>query len=307
MKQIVETRTIGRYIVSELVGSGGLGEVFRATHSQSGETVALKRLHDHYQNDKKLLGLFHKEILIHSRVSHKHCVKFFSADLTAPDAHIVTEFIDGYNCHNLIRKIGAVPPLVACAIMLDALQGLEHLHCLDIIHSDMTPSNIMVERTGRVVLADFGLSCHLEVEDYQGMTVGTPGYQAPERLIHAPMTTLADIYAAGIILYELIKGQRLFAEAQPEKVHYKMKHLEFDWIRTGSRDFDRLMTAVLKTALAYKPQKRFPSPREFMYALYQCLKMFDVRYTRRAILQWLGDVKLSELPAVSPQQRIYIT
>jgi len=82
-------QVIGHCEILELVGSGGLGEVYRARHLKTGNIVALKRLHDKYQSNPKLLGLFHKEILMHAQVSHKHCVKFIEADLTPPNAHIV--------------------------------------------------------------------------------------------------------------------------------------------------------------------------------------------------------------------------
>lgn len=299
-------QTIGNYEILELVGTGGLGEVYKASNRRTGEIVALKRLHDQYQDNPKLLGLFHKEIMIHSRVAHKHCIRFIEADLTPPNAHIVTNFIDGYNCHNLIRQVGAVPPLIACCIILDMLQGLEHLHCLDIVHSDITPSNIMVERTGRVLLADFGLSCHQEVEDYAGMTVGTPGYQSPERLRHEPMSVQADIYCTGIILHEMLRGERLFASMTEKEIVSRMGRLDLNWIDTGEKGLDKLLKQTLATALSVKIARRFPTARDFMYAIYHCLRPFNIRYTRRAILQWMVDQRLTEVPAAPPQQRIYV-
>jgi serine/threonine protein kinase len=298
--------TIGACEMIEMVGSGGLGEVYRAIDKKTGQTVALKRLHDKYQNNPKLLGLFHKEILMHAQVSHKHCVKFIAADLTPPHAHIVTEFIEGINCHYLLKKIGPIPPLIACSIALDLLQGLDHIHCLDMIHSDLTPANIILEVTGRTVLADFGLSCKQDIENYEGMTVGTPGYQAPERLTHDPMTRAADIYNAGIILHEMLIGDRLFANAAPKEVLAAMKNLPQRLPSTGDAQVDEYLKRMLKTALHMNPQKRFPSARDFMFALYQILKAYDIRYTRRAILQWMIDVKLTTLPPAEPKQTIYI-
>ncbi len=112
-KSVSEANTIGEYFILDLVGSGGLGQVYKAKHRRTKEIVALKRLHDQYQTNKKLLGLFHKEIMIHSQVSHPNCVRFVEACLTPPDAHIVTSFVDGYNCHSLIlehNKISSIPP-----------------------------------------------------------------------------------------------------------------------------------------------------------------------------------------------------
>jgi serine/threonine protein kinase len=306
MTQEQELKNIGPYLILGKVGSGGLGEVFRAQHRESGQIVALKRLHNKYQNNKKLLGLFHKEIMIHSRVSHKHCLRFLGADLTPPNAHTVSEFIEGINCHYLIREAGAIPPIVTCCIMLDMLQGLEHLHCLDIVHSDMTPSNVIVEFSGRVVLADFGLSSEQEFENYEGMTVGTPGYQAPERLDHAPITALSDIYCAGIVMHELLKGERLFYNLNAAETRKKMGNLKMDWLATGNKDFDKHLKAILNIALNVKPARRYPSARDFMYALYVCLKAFNVRYTRRAILQWMNDKRISKHPVQPPMQTIYV-
>lgn len=297
---------IGNYEIIEKVGAGGLGEVFMARHLETGEIVALKRLHDKYQHNRKLLGLFHKEIMIHSRVSHRNCVNFIEAHLQPPNAHIVTGFINGLNGHNLIRRAGPIPPLVACCILIDALQGLEHLHCLDVVHSDLTPSNIMIDRTGKVLLADFGLSCINEVEDYAGINVGTPGYQAPERLLNEPMTTSSDIYCAGIILHEMLTGNRLFSNMSPKEMLLKMKKLKFDWINSGDRFVDKGLKFVLEKSLEYKPSKRFETPKEFMFALYQILKVYQIRYTRRAIGQWLSDRALTSVRATGQRQHIYI-
>jgi serine/threonine-protein kinase len=299
-------KTIGNYEILEKVGAGGLGEVYRARNIETGEIVALKRLHDKYQHNKRLLGLFHKESMIHSQVAHRHCVRFIEAELEPPNAHIVTGYVDGFNGHNLIRQAGPIPPLVACCILIDALQGLEHLHCLDVIHSDLTPSNIMIDRTGKVLLADFGLSCFHEVEDYAGITVGTPGYQAPERLQNEAMTAQSDIYCAGIVLYEMLTGSRLFAHMTPKETLAAMKKLNFDWLRTGDKAVDKALKTALVKALEFKAHKRFETPMDFMFSLYQIVKAFRIRFTRRAINQWLGDKQLSGVRTETTRQHIYI-
>ncbi len=296
---------LGNYELLELVGSGGIGQVFRARNLQNEKIVALKRLHECYQNDKKLLGLFHKEIMIHSRVSHRHCVQYLDSDLTPGNAHIVTNFIEGHNTYNLVRNNGAVPPIVAASITLDMLQGLEHLHCLDIIHSDLTPSNVLVANNGLTLLVDFGLSCMPEVENYDGIIVGTPGYQAPERIEHGPISTLTDIYCSGIIFWELLTGKRLFFGYQANEVAARMKNTDLSAICTGDKNLNKALREILSIALAYKPENRFQTPRDFMYAVYQCLKYFGITHTRRAILQWLVDTELTSLPPDPPIQNIY--
>jgi serine/threonine protein kinase len=306
MSEQATLKRIGHFEILEKVGAGGLGEVYKARDTETGQIVALKRLHDKYQHNKRLLGLFHKEIMIHSQVAHRHCVQFIEAHLKPPNAHIVTGYVDGFNGHHLIRQAGPIPPLVACCILIDALQGLEHLHCLDIIHSDLTPSNIMIDKTGKVLLADFGLSCFNEIEDYAGITVGTPGYQAPERLQNEPMTVHSDIYCAGIVLHEMLTGARLFANMTPEETLAAMKKINFDWVNTGDKNVDKGLKAALTKALAFKPHKRFETPMDFMFALYQIVKTYRIRFTRRAINQWLGDKQLAGIRPETTRQRIYI-
>jgi serine/threonine protein kinase len=304
-KQMDLPKRLGDYELLELVGSGGIGQVFKAKHIKTHQIVALKRLHENYQNDRKLLGLFHKEIMIHSRVSHRHCVKCFDCDLTPGNAHIVTQFVEGQNTYMLVRQNGPLPPIVAACITLDMLQGLEHLHCLDIIHSDLTPSNVLVANNGLTLLVDFGLSCMPEVENYEGIIVGTPGYQAPERIDHGPISTLTDIYCAGIILWELLSGQRLFYGYAANEIRARMKNPDLGFINTGDKNLNAVLRNTLSTALAFKPEKRFQTPRDFMYAVYLALKQFGITHTRRATLQWLVDMGLTNLPPDAPMQNIY--
>lgn len=296
---------IGNYEIIEKVGSGGLGEVYKAKHVETGKIVALKRLHEQYQYKEKLLGLFHKEIMIHSKVFHRHCVQFIEADLTKGNAHIVSSFVDGVNCYNLVRD-HYIPPLIALCITFDMLRGIEHLHCLDIIHSDLSPSNVMVDKSGLTLVTDFGLSCVSEFEDYAGIQVGTPGYQAPERLMKKAVNQATDLYGVGIILWEMLKGSRLFFGSSPTEIKYRMEHIDVSWVNTSHSKLDHLIKQVLTISLKYHPEERFTTARDFMFAIHQCLKIPKISYTRRAILQWLVDEKRTSLPPKSPKQRIYI-
>jgi len=299
---------IGNYKLITLVGSGGLGEVYKAQHKSTGKIVALKRLHDQYQENQKLLGLFHKEIMIQARISHRHCVKFIEADLIPGAAYIVSSYIDGYNCYNLIREKGKIPPIVAVSIVFDLLRGLEHLHCLDIVHSDLTPSNVMLNKKGLTILTDFGLSCISEVEDYAGVKVGTPGYQSPERFLREPVTKQADIYCVGIILYEMLKGSRLFFGQKREDIIKTFKNIDTSWLNTGSSELDKHLSQILITSLKYEHNKRYRTVREFMFELYNCcLKVYNISHTRRAILQWMRNERLTHEEAVPPIQRIWVT
>jgi serine/threonine-protein kinase len=145
-----------------------------------------------------------------------------------------------------------------------------------------------------------------EIENYDGIIVGTPGYQAPERVENGPISTLTDIYCAGIVFWELLAGRRLFYGYSQNEIATRMKNPDFGFINTGDKNLNKYLRDTLAIALAHKPEKRFQSPRDFMYAVYQSLKLFGITHTRRAVLQWLVDKNLTDLPPDPPKQKIYV-
>src|SRR5688572_25491753 len=107
---------IGPYIIEYEVGAGGLGRVFRSKDPKTGRAVAIKVLHDRYQESRKFLGIFHRELLIVARLKHKHIVEFVDANFDPPNCYIVSEFIDGWSLYKIMRHFGRIPPVVALCI-----------------------------------------------------------------------------------------------------------------------------------------------------------------------------------------------
>ena len=176
---------LGHYRIVEEVGVGGLGRVFRAIDERTGNTVAVKVLHDKYTHNRKFLGIFHRELLIMAGMHHKHIVGYLDSYFEPPNCYIVTEFVEGWSGHYFLKQVGRVPPLVALSIVIDMMKGIDHLHLHDTIHSDLSASNILIDRSGRVMVTDFGLSCQMDVEDYKNYMIGTPGYYSPEHISEA--------------------------------------------------------------------------------------------------------------------------
>ena len=198
---------IGPYVIESEVGSGGLGRVFRSTDPKTGRPVAVKILHDKYQESRKFLGIFHRELLTVSRLKHKHVVEFIDANFDPPNCYIVTEFIDGWSLYKIMRHFGRVPPLVAMCIAIDILQGIDYLHLHDTIHSDLSSPNVLVSNTGKILVTDFGLACNGELENYKNYMVGTPGYYSPEHVVEAAIVPQSDLYCVALLLFEMISGE----------------------------------------------------------------------------------------------------
>lgn len=291
---VLQSKRIGRYEIDHEVGAGGLGKVFRAVDTETGRVVAIKVLHEKYQKSRRFLGIFHRELLIVSRLNHKHIVEYIEANYKPPNCYIVTEFVDGWSLHRLIRHFRKVPPLVALAIAIDMLQGIDYLHLHDMIHSDLSSPNVLIARNGRVLLTDFGLSCNGEFENYKNYMIGTPGYYSPEHVTDAAIQTQSDLYCVGLLIFEMIAGEKAVkATKHREEILPAMRAIDFSKIRCSERRMQSMIRSLLKKALAFKTSRRIPTAEAMVYEVYKILKKYEIRYARHAIHQFLGENGLS--------------
>ena len=297
----------GAYRILEEVGVGGLGRVFRAIDERTGKTVAVKVLHDKYANNRKFLGIFHRELLIMSGMHHKHVVGYLDSQFEPPNCYIVTEFVEGWSGHSFLKQVGFVPPLVALSIVIDMLKGIDHLHLHDTIHSDLSAANIMLDKSGRVMVTDFGLSCQMEIEDYKNYMIGTPGYYSPEHISEASISPQTDIYCAGLILYELIAGRKAVVASTDRKVVLAaMKKISFDRLGISDRVLNAMVVKLLKQVLQFNASKRLQTAEHMMFGCFDILRRYNIRYARHAIKKYLVDRGLVKGPFSGYDQDIYI-
>ncbi|HUO25077.1 MAG TPA: serine/threonine-protein kinase [Candidatus Aquilonibacter sp.] len=202
----------GRYRIVALLGKGGMGEVYRADDLTLGQAVALKFLPDEAARDETLLERFRNEVRIARRVSHPNVCRVY--DVGEVDGHtfFTMEYIDGEDLASLLRRIGRLPQDKALDIARQLCAGLSAAHTKGVLHRDLKPANIMLDGRGQVVITDFGLAG--VAEQFHGPEVrsGTPAYMAPEQLAGKEVSTRSDIYALGLVLYEVFTGKRAFSE-----------------------------------------------------------------------------------------------
>jgi serine/threonine-protein kinase len=297
---------LGHYRILEEVGAGGLGRVFRAINENNGRTVAIKVLHDRFARNKKFLGIFHRELLIMSGFNHKHIVSYLDSAFEPPNCYIVTEFVEGWSGHAFRKMVGKVPPLVGLSIAIDMLQGIDHLHLHDTIHSDLSAANYMIDKEGRVFVTDFGLSCQIHIEDYKNYQIGTPGYYSPEHITSQAMCPQTDLYCIGLVLFELVTGDKAVpAMTDRAKTIESMKKIDFSKIKFTDRKLTLLLTKFLKTALQININRRFSAADQMMFQCYEILKRYEIRYARHAIKKFLVDRHLANGPFVGIDQNIY--
>jgi serine/threonine-protein kinase len=297
---------IGHYRIIEEVGVGGLGRVFRGIDERTGKTVAIKVLHDKFIHNRRFLGIFHRELLIMSGMHHKHIVGYLDSHFEPPNCYIVTEFVEGWSGHAFIKHVGPIPPLVALSILIDMMKGIDHLHLHDTVHSDLSAANILLDKSGRVLVTDFGLSCQLDVEDYKNYMVGTPGYYSPEHISEAAICPQTDIYCAGLILFEMIAGTKaVLAATDRKKVLHSMKRINFDRVVTSDRKMNSMLRKLLKQCLHYNPNRRIQTADQLMYRCFEILQRYNIRYARHAIKRFMVDRGMVRGPFTGTEQEIY--
>jgi tRNA A-37 threonylcarbamoyl transferase component Bud32 len=206
----------GRYRIVERLGRGGMGEVFRADDLKLGQPVALKFLPPDVDRDPARLTQLHTEVRMARQVSHPNVCRVYDIDEVDGTTFLSMEYVDGEDLGTLLKRIGRFPEERGLEIARQICAGLAAAHERDVIHRDLKPANVMLDGTGKVRIADFGLAG----ASGEAIRAGTPAYMAPEQLSGQEVTVRSDIYALGLVLYEIFTGQRaLEASNLAELIH----------------------------------------------------------------------------------------
>jgi serine/threonine-protein kinase len=194
----------GRYRIVGRLGRGGMGEVYRADDLKLGQPVALKFLPADVDRDPARLMQLHTEVRMARQVSHPNVCRVYDIDEVEGHTFLSMEYVDGEDLGTLLKRIGRFPVDRATELARQICAGLAAAHERGVIHRDLKPANVMLDGTGKVRITDFGLAGATG----ESVRAGTPAYMAPEQLAGAQVTAQSDIYALGLVLYELYTGQR---------------------------------------------------------------------------------------------------
>ncbi|MDQ7034211.1 MAG: serine/threonine-protein kinase [Anaerolineae bacterium] len=259
-------RQIGAYELQDVIGRGGMAEVYQAVGNDS--IVAIKVMHSHYLYDEENLKRFQREGEFGLGMIHDHIVAVYEVGEIEKVPYLVMEFVDGEDLRSIIRRTNKYTINDVTLWMRDICNALDMAHEQGYIHRDIKPSNIMVRPSGDAVLMDFGIAKFKYATTHiTGASVGTIDYMAPEQIQNSKhIDHRADIYSLGIVVYELLSGLLPFEGSIPQVMYAHMNYPPPD-----PRDFNALVPekialAVMK-ALAKNPNDRFQSAGEFALAL----------------------------------------
>jgi eukaryotic-like serine/threonine-protein kinase len=262
---------IGRYRIDGWLASGAMGDVYRGFDPVINRPVAIKILRRELARggDAEIwLQRFRREARAAGHRSHPNIVTIldFGEEDGAP--FLAMEYIDGKGLDQLLKEIGRFPHGRGVPVVLQILDAVGFAHTHGVIHRDIKPSNILVTDGGQVKVADFGIA-HVDASELTitGDVLGTPSYMSPEQLWGAPVDHRADLFAAGVVLYEVLTGVKPFrANSVPEMMSLMQTRGPEDLL-VHAPDAPPALKDVIARALAFDPERRFPTASEFSHAL----------------------------------------
>jgi hypothetical protein len=268
--ELAGRRLQDRYVLEEPLDSGGMAEVWRARDDVlGGRPVAVKILHDNLAEDPDFLERFRREAVAAASLSHPAVVRVFDTGVDEGVCFIVMELFEGQNLSEVLTDRGPLDPPEAAAIAQSVLEALHHAHAQGVVHRDVKPGNVLIGAGGTVKVTDFGIAKAAFAGDITttGKLLGTALYLAPEQVADRPADHRADLYAVGIVLYEMLTGRPPF-RAETDLATATMR-LTQDPRPPGAlrAGIPRALERVVMRALAREPEERFQSAEEMRAAL----------------------------------------
>jgi serine/threonine-protein kinase len=257
----------GRYRILTLLGRGGMGEVYRAMDLTLGQSVALKFLPLEAATNLRLLERFHGEVRVARLVSHPNVCRVYDIGQIEGMPFISMEYVDGEDLASLLTRIGRLPSDKAVEAARRLCSGLAAAHDRGVIHRDLKPQNIMMNKRGEVVIMDFGLAAIASELTGAEARYGTPAYMSPEQLKGAGVTAKSDIYALGLVLYELFTGKRPFEATSVQQMLDMQEAAQIASMTTTVADIDPAVDKIIRRCLDPDPAKRPATPLSVLAAL----------------------------------------
>ncbi|HEX9410220.1 MAG TPA: protein kinase [Actinomycetota bacterium] len=277
-----ERRLAGRYVLEELIATGGMAEVWRARDDVLARMVAVKILRADIADDPPLSERFQREAVAAAQLTHPHIISVFDTGVDDHTRYIVMEHFAGRSLREILEDRKALPTGESVSIMLPVLDALGFAHGHGLIHRDIKPGNILVDG-GRVKVTDFGIAkaayAHGDLTT-TGAMLGTVRYVSPEQVEGGEIDSRSDLYSAGIVLYEMLTGRPPFA-AQTD-VATAMMRLNSDPLppRAIRPGIPRRLESVVMRAMAQRPEDRFFSAEAMRAALERQAVSFDPSVTQ---------------------------
>lgn len=272
-----------RYTILEHVGGGGMADVYRAHDKLLDRSVAVKVLRSQFTNDEEFVSRFRREAQAAARLSHPNIVNIYDVGRDDGTDYIVMEYISGETLKERIQREQSLPVETAARVALEIAEALEHAHQNNLVHCDIKPHNILITRSGRVKVTDFGIARAVTsaTMTHTGTVLGSVHYFSPEQARGGAISAQSDIYSLGVVLYEMVTGILPFSGETPISV--ALKHLQEQPrpVREINPSLPPLVEAIVLKAMAKELNVRYQNIGEMTADLKMVQNYLRDDHTRR--------------------------
>ncbi|MBM3272503.1 hypothetical protein FJY94_04475 [Candidatus Kaiserbacteria bacterium] len=255
--------TLGPYRILEQIGLGGMATVYKAYQPGMDRLVALKVLPQHYARDPRFVKRFEQEARVIAKLEHRNIVPVYDFGEQDGTAYLAMRYLQAGTVKEILSH-GPLPLPDAAKLLSDIASALDYAHSQGIIHRDVKPSNVLVDKQGNAYLTDFGIAKVIEstLEMTGSAALGTPAYMAPEQTLGKAVTPQSDVYSLGVMLYEMVTGKPPFEADTPMAIALMHVHEPLPLPRKVKTDLSEAVELVILKALAKDPKDRFASASE---------------------------------------------
>ncbi|MDX6221409.1 MAG: eukaryotic-like serine/threonine-protein kinase [Frankiales bacterium] len=260
----------GRYRIQERIARGGMATVYRAVDLRLDRPVAVKVMHSSLAEDPDFVSRFTREAKSAARLSHPNVVAVFDQGSDSGVVFLVMEYVQGVTLRDVVKEHGRLSPRQALDILAPVLSALGAAHAAGIVHRDIKPENVLIASDGRIKVADFGLARAIADSNLtatSGLLIGTAAYLAPEQIEHGTADPRTDLYAAGIVLYELLTGKPPYEGPTPMAVVFKHVHERVPAPSLVRPEVPRQIDVLVLDATQRDPADRPPTAAELLEQL----------------------------------------
>jgi serine/threonine-protein kinase len=255
-----------RYEVQGRIGVGGMAEVWRGYDRTLNRTVAIKTLLPQFARDASFVDRFRREAQAAARLNHHGIVSVYDSGTDGDTPYIVMQFIEGRTLADYLASGKTIPPMKAAQVAKEIAEALAAAHAEGVIHRDIKPANVMVTRDGKVLVMDFGIARLVsgpETAPQTSAVLGTASYLSPEQAQGHAVDARTDIYALGVVLYEMLTGRPPFTGDSPMAIAYKQVNATPEAPSSVNPDVPPELDAVVMRALSKNPANRYQTGQEF--------------------------------------------
>jgi serine/threonine-protein kinase len=255
-----------RYEVEAPLGTGGMAEVWRGHDRVLNRTVAIKTLLPQFARDTSFVDRFRREAQAAARLNHPGIVSVYDSGTDGDTPYIVMQYIEGRTLADFLGSGKTLPPKQAAQIAQEIAEALGVAHAHGVIHRDIKPANVMITRDGKVLVMDFGIARLIsgpETAPQTSAVLGTASYLSPEQAQGQPVDARSDIYALGVVLYEMLTGRPPFTGDSPMAIAYKQVNATPPAPSSANPDVPPELDAVVMRALSKNPANRYQTGQEF--------------------------------------------